>query len=68
MMDLAERYVQRSELLLRLLSPDDLGHLVDPEARIEICRVLKLTEPRNACGLPDVPEPICAINRMLERL
>ena len=44
-MDLTERYLQRSELLLRLINPDDLGHLVDPEARREICRVLHLDAP-----------------------
>jgi hypothetical protein len=50
MMDLAERYVQRSTMLLRLLDPEDLGHLVHAEARIEICRILKLTQPRNELG------------------
>lgn len=51
-MDLAERYIQRTEMLLRLLNPEDLGHLVDAEARAEICRVLKLTEPRAEAATP----------------
>ena len=45
MHDMAERYLKRSELLLRLIDPNDMGHLVEPEARAEICRVLKLSEP-----------------------
>jgi hypothetical protein len=44
-MDMAQRYCERSALLLRLIDPEDLGHLVDPEARIEICRVLKMHQP-----------------------
>lgn len=41
-MDMAERYLQRSTLLLRMLDPDDLGWAVEEHVRAEIRRVLHL--------------------------
>lgn len=47
---MTERYLQRSEILLRLIDLDDLGQLVEPEARAEICRVQHLpAEPESVC-------------------
>ena len=55
MHDLAERYTKRSEMLLRLIDPEDLGHLVDHEARVLIARCLGLVSDRIAA-----PEPVSA--------
>lgn len=55
-MDLAERYLERTNMLLRLLDPEDLGHLVDFEARQEIQRCLRLTDPE-PCNASSTKSP-----------
>lgn len=61
-MDMTERYLQRSTMLLRLLS-GDLSYLVHSVAREEIARVLRLTE-----GPMSAPEKVSAFAEPVHEL
>jgi hypothetical protein len=56
MSDLVEKYCKRTELLLRMLDPEDYGHLVPFEVRAEIQRVLHMTQPCCTVLAPDCDE------------
>lgn len=53
---LVDRYLARTRVLLRLIDPEDLGHLVEPEARRVIAQVLRGDElPQNGVSGGNAP-------------